>query len=93
MFRCVQCARHRLSYAWSSKNFPYGTVGLIWLPIAVLAWFVGVPGWISLANLSWLNVLALGLCAALLAVQRAGLPSRSIARILYDTEHPGRSGR
>ena len=75
------------------RNFPYGIVAVIWLPMAVFTWFVGVPGWISLANLGWTSALALGLYATLLVVQRDGLPSRSIAGILCDTEHPGRSGQ
>ncbi len=75
------------------KRFSFAMIALSWLSIAVVAWFVAVPEWISLTNLSWLNAFVLGFFAILLAVQRAGRPSASIAGILYDTEHPGRSRR
>jgi hypothetical protein len=73
------------------KNSHYAILAMIWLSIAILAWLVAVPQWISPVNLVWLSGFALVFCAILLAVQRAGQPSRSVAAILYDTEHTPRS--
>jgi hypothetical protein len=75
-----------------SRNLTYGAAALVWLSITLVVWAVAVPQWLSLAGLAWLNTFVFALFTVLLAVQRTGRPSRSIAGILYDTEHPGRPG-
>ena len=62
------------------------TVGALWIALAVIGWFVLVPAVISAMTFAWLNgVIALGFAA--LFIKRRSQPVRSMAGILYDTEH------
>ena len=72
---------------------PFRTLGFVWLGAMVGLLYVAVPAWISLTNLIWLNVFAAGCGAILVAVERSSKPDRSMAGILYDTEHPTRGRR
>ena len=64
-----------------------------WITVAVVLWVAAVPSRISVSTFCWLNGAVLALAAAFVsAVQSAG-PARSIAHILYDTDHQARSRR
>lgn len=69
-------------------------VGGVWLVLALVGWIAAVPTVLSTSTFLWANVATLSVVIALPALLRAGQPSRSMAAILYDTEHPDdRSGR
>jgi hypothetical protein len=50
---------------------------------------MAVSGVLSPANMGWLGAFAVLCAASLVALQRSSSPARSIAEVLYDTEHPG----
>lgn len=71
-----------------SHKIAYG-VGGLWFVIALVLWAVAVPATLSLSTLMWATAMVVGVIATALAVQRSGEQTRSIAGILYDTDHPG----
>ena len=50
---------------------------------------LAIAGVLSPANMGWLAGFAAACAAGLLALQRSSMPTRSIAEVLYDTEHTG----
>jgi hypothetical protein len=65
----------------------------IWMIVAVATWAATVPGWLSLTTFFWLNAAGFGLAAVVVAMIRSAAPTRSVAHVLYDTEHQPTSSR
>jgi len=68
-------------------------LGAIWMGIAAAMWLTLVPGLISGLTFGWLNA---ALAVAFVAVAGATMsarPTSSIARVLYDVEHPSDTRR
>ena len=66
----------------------FGIVALAWFALAAVVWMVAVPSVLSAATLAWIAVLGFAGLAGLLIVQRWHEPTRSLAEMLYDTDHP-----
>jgi hypothetical protein len=63
------------------------------LPIAVVAWAIAVPGFLTLSNFVALAVLLAG-CAWLLQTLRLGAqPTGSLARVVHETDAAARDRR
>ena len=71
-----------------SKRTTFGIIALAWFAVAAVLWMVAVPSVISSSTLAWIAVLGFGGLAGLIAVQRWHEPTRSLAEMLYDTDHP-----
>lgn len=61
--------------------------------LLVVAGGLTLPAYLSAANTAWLAAFGVACTGALLALHKNGLPARTIAQILYDTEDSGRSAR
>jgi hypothetical protein len=61
-------------------------IGLEWA-----LWVALVPATLSMPGLLWLHVLILVMFATGVGTAAKGLPSRSVAGLLYDVENPTRS--
>jgi hypothetical protein len=59
-----------------------------WLVIAAIVWFALVPVVLSPAVFAGINVAALVLVAVAAWIALDTAPTRSLAGLLYDTEHP-----
>jgi hypothetical protein len=75
------------------KKHLYWIYAAIWSIAALLGWFVAVPSWISPVTFGWLNAAAVALAATLAATIHSGHPTRSVAHLIYDTEHETGSAR
>lgn len=71
---------------FNTKTF--GILALAWLALASVLWMVAVPSVFSAATLALIAVLGFGGLAGLVMVQRWHEPTRSMAEMLYDTDHP-----
>ena len=49
---------------------------------------VALSDYVSPANMAWLGGFSLACVCALLLMHEASRPTRTVAQILYDTEHP-----
>jgi len=65
----------------------------IWAAVTVVAWAAFVPDRMSGATLGWMSAAVIALCVVAVSVVRAGRSPRSIAQLLYDTEHPAAGHR
>jgi hypothetical protein len=65
----------------------------IWMTVAVAIWLTTVPSWLSVTTFWWLNAAAMGLAGILVTTWRSAGPTRSVAHVLYDTEHQVTPGR
>jgi hypothetical protein len=59
-----------------------------WLVVAAIVWFTLVPAVLSPAVFAGVNAAALVLVAAAAWIALDTAPARSLAGLLYDTEHP-----
>lgn len=63
------------------------------MAVAVAIWLTTVPSWLSVTTFWWLNAAAMALAAVLVTTLRSAGPTRSVAHVLYDTEHEVTPGR
>lgn len=63
---------------------------VIYASTSIAAWFAAVPGVVSAQTFAWVSVLALLTTIAVAATTVSARPTRSIAHVLYDVEHPAR---
>jgi hypothetical protein len=68
-------------------------VATSWAAAAAGIWVVAVPTWMSATTFGWVNGAALGIGVVVVASVRSMRPTESIARILYETEHPATPSR
>lgn len=65
-----------------------GSLGLFWAGLALAIWTLFVPAPVSVSAFAWINV-AMALSIALIVMfARFAEPTRSIAHVIYDVEHP-----
>lgn len=60
----------------------------IWIAVAALTRPTLVPSAMSSATFGWLNLLCGSVVAVVVLTARNARPVSSIARVLYDAEHP-----
>jgi hypothetical protein len=75
------------------KYLMVGILGVLWIALASATWFVLVPVGISPMAFGWLNGGVLIFALVIGWIVRDASPGRSLAGILYDTEHPGKAVR
>ena len=68
-------------------------LGAIWIGIASLMWTVAVPAMLSPSTFGWVNLALAVAFMAMAGTVRGARPSSSIARVLYDAEHPSDARR
>lgn len=64
-----------------------------WLVLAAAAWVALVPDAISSATFAWANSAVVVVTALAVILARTARPTRSIAHVLYDVEHPSEQRR
>jgi hypothetical protein len=68
-------------------------LGVIWVGIASLMWVAVVPTLLSPSTFGWVNIALAVAFVAMAGTVRGARPTTSIARVLYDVEHPSDSRR
>ena len=63
-------------------------VGL-YAAVEVAVWLAFVPQSVSAPTFAWVSILGLVTMIAVVSTMVGARPTRSIAHVLYDTEHPG----
>lgn len=61
-----------------------------YVAVAIAAWFAFVPATMSAQTFAWMSALAFMATIAAGAAIVGARPTRSIAHVLYDVEHPAR---
>lgn len=57
--------------------------------LEIAVWLAFVPQNVSAQTFTWVSILGLVTTAAAISTMIGARPTRSIAHVLYDTEHPG----
>jgi hypothetical protein len=63
-------------------------LGVVWIGIVAAIWLAFVPASISVTTFGWLSAVLGVAVVAVAGVTRGARPTRSIAHLLYDVEHP-----
>jgi FtsH-binding integral membrane protein len=71
----------------------YVALGVVWVALASVMWMAVVPALISPSTFGWLNLVLIVALVAMAGTASAARPTSSIARVLYDVEHPSDSRR
>jgi hypothetical protein len=72
---------------------------VLWLTLGILGvlglvgWAGLGPRWLSGQTFGWLSALGIVLVGIVLLTIRAGQPTRTVAHVLYDAEHPDNPNR
>lgn len=66
---------------------PLPSIVAAWMTIVVILWLAAVPSWVSPSTFFWLNAATMAIAAVFVTAVRSAGPTRSIAHVLYDTEH------
>jgi hypothetical protein len=65
------------------------TLVALYAALEVAVWFAFVPGTLSAQTFAWISILGLITTIAAISTMVGARATRSIAHVLYDTEHPG----
>jgi len=78
-----------LRWAMKMLSSPHWIVGTAWVAAVIATLLLAVPSRMSVATFLWVNAAILSVAGIVVASLRAAGPTRSIAHVLYDTEHQG----
>jgi hypothetical protein len=64
------------------------TLVALYVALELVVWFTLVPGTLSAQTFAWVSILGLITTIAAISTMVGARATRSIAHVLYDTEHP-----